>query len=448
MIPKYNIKRIKKRLDSRPIPFLPPVIIQQQMELDIYDPVVLAAFEDMANVYGWVLGDDIEDLYEIDFYFDVTRGVESLELREKNYIETVLRIYRLSPPIFPDDPFFPSYDPQTLEQPIDFSRVSRFDFPGDGTSVLYVDATESYFVQFEEDGLRAYRVNSFIPQFDRYDTESESIPYKEIVDTYRKIYYQDAAGQWYEAILDSDKNIFDEEGYVVSYVMGWVSSSRPKNPMLLKDFQVAGPFPVFYSYAVSPQFIKSNTGRIYQVERYKDDDGAEDEGIKSATVVAGFTEGPVRQAFDSWSSSVLKGEFFGLPVGRGESWAVLTNLTPNFITTAGGYERAGEFGMKKLVVPKSKLFTERLERVVSHFGGEDEAREYLSDNFEVLRALFREAPIQIVNRSYQGPDYMNRLVFQTRDDEMYNLLKPATKRVLERLAQAESQDTQLSFDFF
>ena len=86
--------------------------------------------------------------------------------------------------------------------------------------------------------------------------------------------------------------------------------------------------------------------------------------------------------------------------------------------------------MMKLFAPKPKLFTGRLERVISHFGGEDEAREYLSDNFEVLRALFREGVFDA-----------------TSDDEMYNLLKPATKRVLEKLAQAEFQDTQLSFDF-
>lgn len=422
MIPKYNIKRIKSKLDSRPLPFLPPVIIQQ-MELDIYDPVVLAAFEDMANVYGWVLGDDIEGLYEIDFYFDVTKGVESLEQRETNYIETALQIYRLPPPIFPDDPFFPSYDPGSPES-IDFKRIGRFDFPGDGTSVLYVNATESYFVEYD----RAYRVKDYHSPSSRYNTESESIPYKDIIDTYRNIYYFDAAGQWYKALLDF--NFVD--GHAVSEVTGWVSSSPPKNPMLLKDFQVAGPAPVFYSYAVSPQFIKSNTGKIYQVERYKDNRPRypEDEGIKNATVVTGFTEGPVRQAFDSWSSSVLKGEFFGLPSRRGESWAKLINLTPNFITTAGVYEGAGEFGMIKLVAPKPKLFTGRLERVISHFGGEDEAREYLSDNFEVLRALFREGVFDA-----------------TSDDEMYNLLKPATKRVLERLAQAEFQDTQLSFDF-
>ena len=432
MIPKYNIKRIKSKLDSRPLPFLPPVIIQQ-MELDIYDPVVLAAFEDMANVYGWVLGDDIEDLYEIDFYFDVTRAVEYFPDRQRPHIRTSLRVYSLPLPFLPDDPFFPLYD----------SSANLVEFK-DAPSLLYTDLyedqpTNSYFVRdnlvykIVDDTNPNTRPGAALDYFasGTYDDLMGAALYK--------IYYQDASGQWYQALLSgwvsasslSERRLFKTpDGQIVVYIDGWISSSPPKNPLLLKDKLPSGPYPAFYSRVRPLQFIKSNTGKIYQVELDTKTEYANVEVIKNATLVSGFSEGPIRQAFDSWSSSVLREEVFRLPNIPGEFRAHLINLTPNFITTAGGYEGAGEFGMMKLVALKSKLFTGRLERVISHFGGEDEAREYLSDNFEVLRALFREGVFDA-----------------TSDDEMYNLLKPATKRVLEKLAQAEFQDTQLSFDF-
>jgi hypothetical protein len=135
---------------------------------------------------------------------------------------------------------------------------------------------------------------------------SEWVRYIDIIDTYRKTYYQDASGQWYQALMDFEV----VDGYPVGYIHGWVPSAPPSNPRLMNDFTRSGPaFKAVRSYATSPQFVKSNNGDVYRIERYRfvsNTNITEYTNIESATLVTGFNDGPIRQEFDSWGASAYK----------------------------------------------------------------------------------------------------------------------------------------------
>ena len=412
MIPKYNIQKIKSKLNSNTnwSDYVPPQlsIAQQEIDWDLYNPEVLAAFEDMANVYGLVLGDDIVDLYDMDIYLNVNKGLESEP--DGSYVSSYLRVHTLHTlPIFPDDPFYPSVDKNQIE-PVDLNTVRYWSSLGSDSafSKLYVDSPIGYHV---EDG-KAYRLNSLDDIGGRNDVDmSEWIPYTDIIDTYRKTYYQDASGLWWQALMDFEV----VDGYPVGYIEGWISSAPPSNPRLMNDFTRSGPAFVVRSYAVSPQFIKSNNGDVYRVERYRfvsNTNITEYMNIKSATLVTGFNDGPIRQEFDSWGVSAYKTT---LPVPGS---AKLINKTPVYLMTVERDDKDGDFGSVTVTLPKPKNFVARLKRIIEYYGGKDVAGDYLSLKFEGLRDYFRI------------------------DDNFYEQLKPETKKLLGAMSQAQSQYTQ------